>query len=102
MRADSAYAREKFGTALSEMATSTKSLQDRLHAAYMAFRTVNASDLRDAKARSKLKEILKRLTAAKHDPDGRIVRIALDRMNDQEAQEIATLIFELYHHHLTD
>ena len=103
MRTDLVYASEKFRKALSEMATSAKSLQDRLHIAYMSFDTIKASDFPDAEIRSEFEEIMRRLTAVQDDTERHgVVRVTLDQMSDGEAEELAKLIENFYREYLTD
>ena len=85
------------------MATSAKSLQDRLYIAYAHFDTIAASDFPNADIRSQFEEIMRRLTAVQHDPDRHgVVRVTLDRMSDAEAEELAQLIENFYREYLTE
>jgi hypothetical protein len=97
------YAHEKFGTAVQSLATSSSSIQDRLHSAFMSFHPVQARDFKEPEVREAYEEIMQRLTAVKDDPHSLgTVRVTLNQMSDHEASEIAQLICDFYLVHLDD
>ena len=100
---ENSYAREKFGTAIHVMATSAESIQKRLYYAYMSFHPVQARDFKDLEARRLFEEIVNRLTAEKNDPTGKgLLSVTLEKMSDEEASAIATLICELHSIYLSN
>jgi hypothetical protein len=90
------YALEKFGAAVDSMATSSRSIQDRLFNAYMGFHPVQENDFREAESAELYRSIHDRLTSVKDGPESRgYVQSTLDQMSDEMAEEIARDIVTL-------
>jgi hypothetical protein len=90
------YALEKFGAAVDSMATSPKSIQERLFDAYMSFHPVKESDFQDPEDAKLYRNIHDRLTSVKNGPESRgYVQNTLDQMSDETAEEVAQDIVKL-------
>jgi len=89
------YPYEKFYNAVSVLARSTRSIQDRIHSAYMSFHPISASDFKDPEMASTYQEIMNRLTKVK-DAEKGYVPATLGQMDDDEASLIADKIVDLF------
>ncbi|SRR6266436_10447331 len=90
---DLRYANEKFHTAAYALARNG-SLKKRLHSAYMSFHPIQAKDFADPELRALYEEIMRRLTVVE-DADKGYVPATLEKMTDEEADAVSSLIMEL-------
>lgn len=92
-----AYAREKFSTAIQSMASSAQSIQDRLYRASTIFLPVKAGDFEEPKARLAFEQIHEKLTSVKDDPQAEgLMRVTTRQMSDVDASALAKEICEFY------
>ena len=98
-----AYAKEKFSSAIRAMATSAESIQDRLYYAFTIFIPVREDDFKDPEVRTAFEQIHDKLTSIKEDPrEEGLVRVTTRQMSDAEASSLAQEICDFYFVHLTD
>ncbi|MEI8697177.1 MULTISPECIES: hypothetical protein [unclassified Mesorhizobium] len=95
------YAREKFVTATSTL-VGNGDIRTRLLGAYMSFHPIKESDFRTSELSKVYKEIMDRLTkiTPKDSDEGR-VPATVKQLSDDEAGEIAELIWNLTYSLLT-
>ncbi|CDX62972.1 hypothetical protein MPL1032_80044 [Mesorhizobium plurifarium] len=95
------YAREKFVTATSTL-VGNGDIRQRLLGAYMSFHPVKGSDFRTPELAKQYKEIMDRLTKVTPvDPDEGRVPATVKQLTDDEAGQIAELIWNLTYSLLT-
>ncbi len=95
MKRDLSYPFEKFMVAVDALATSPERLQDRLHSAFMTFHTIRVEDFDDPDMQSALNEIMDRLTKVR-DAEKGYVPATVEQMSDEDAKDVAELIFGLF------
>lgn len=88
------YALGKFKAGIDGMATSARSLQERLQGAAMSWPAVFASHFAAGEIREHYETIHRRLTCAKAVGDEGTIAATTSKMTDDEAAEIAHLIVE--------
>ena len=90
------YALEKFGQAVHELITHPGRVQDRLHAAFLRFHPVRATDLPEGELRRLFVGIKDDLTF--DEPYGGEGRLAatLQGLSDEDASAVAARIWRLY------
>jgi len=90
------YPYEKFSKALYGLATSPKSIQQRVCDAYIYHLIHVSVDTLPEEIRSQFEIMTNRLTKSKPDMGEGTVKAATDNMNDNEAIEIASEIWNMY------
>ena len=88
------YQHEKLQNAVSSLATSPLPLRERVLNAYSSFLTLDDDDFEEPQ-RSKFNQLMEMLTKVKN-PDRGHVPATLEVASENELQEIARLIFELF------
>ncbi len=89
------YAREKFGSAVDEMASSPASIQERLNDAYLMFHPVRVEDLKEGEEQDLFNDIYNSLTHEEAVGNEGRVKATLNKMSDEEASRIASNIVSL-------
>lgn len=89
------YPYEKFYNAVSVLARSTRSIQDRIHSAYVSFHPIRVSDFKDPEIAASYQELMDRLTKVKDAEKGH-VPATLEQMDDDEASLVADKIVDLF------
>jgi hypothetical protein len=92
------YANEKLYSAIRYMVTNPRDLHERLHGAHSVFHVLSAhlADL-PPDFRTRLENIFERFTREKAKGTEGNVRATLNVMSDEDAQELAGDIFDLYY-----
>ena len=91
------YAAEKFGNAVSCLVGSGPH-QKRLYSAYQSFHVLRPDDFDSySELKERYEDILRRLTVVRDQPaELGYVPATLDKMDDQEAADLAQKVFEMY------
>ena len=90
------YLYEKLLSAIGTMATSPRTLQDRLRTAALTCIAVKEDDLPEGELRDKWNEVQQRLTSVEPTGDEGSLEATLSRMSDEEAHDVAELFWELF------
>lgn len=90
------YAYEKFMGAAQSLATSSQPLQKRLLYAAMSIHTLNPEDFPEGELRDLWNTISKSLTKEKPVGDEGSFEATTSKMPDARAEEVATLIWEMF------
>ncbi len=91
----SSNAKEKFIVAVHGMASSPKSIQDRIADAFIYSIHLIQPEKIPVEVRSKYEEICKRMTTIQNEESGAF-RASAQSFSDDEAVEIAKIIIEIY------
>jgi len=89
------YAYEKFSIAIRGMASSPQNIKDRIRNAHLHFHTLKSDDL-PQDSRLKYENLTTKLTSVRAKENEGSVRASLDAMSDNEAEELARVIVDLY------
>ena len=89
------YAYEKFSIAIRGMASSPQNIKDRICNAHLHFHTLKLDDL-PQDSRWKYEDLITKLTSVRAKENEGSVRASLDAMSDNEAEELARVIVDLY------